>query len=136
MSKLLSAASLSVVFLLGSMLAGCAQQKSTSSSTTPDTPSAESSTTSPTGQEKSSESTTAANSGTSQFENVLAELSPEDRALAEKQKICPVSGAQLGKMGKPYKVTVEGRDVLLCCPACEAKIKADPQKYLAKLDKE
>ena len=39
----------------------------------------------------------------------------------------------LGKMGKPYKVTIQGRDVLLCCPGCEAKIKEDPEKYLAKL---
>jgi Cu(I)/Ag(I) efflux system membrane fusion protein len=64
----------------------------------------------------------------------LAKLSPEDRALAEKQKICPVSGEPLGSMGKPYKVTVEGRDVLLCCQGCEEEIKENPEKYLAKLD--
>ncbi len=63
----------------------------------------------------------------------LAELSPEDRALAEKQKICPVSGEPLGSMGKPYKVTVEGQNVLLCCQGCEEEIKKDPQKYLAKI---
>jgi len=49
----------------------------------------------------------------------LAKLSPEDRALAEKQKTCPVSGEPLGSMGVPYKLTVQGRDVLLCCPGCE-----------------
>lgn len=64
----------------------------------------------------------------------LAKLSPEDRALAEKQKVCPVSGEPLGSMGKPYKVNVEGRDVLLCCQGCEEEIKENPAKYLAKLD--
>ncbi|HBO44413.1 MAG TPA: hypothetical protein DD670_10870 [Planctomycetaceae bacterium] len=66
-------------------------------------------------------------------EAALAKLSPEDRALAEKQKVCPVSGDLLGSMGVPYKVTVEGRDVMLCCPGCEKAIKEDPEKYLAKL---
>jgi len=63
----------------------------------------------------------------------LAELSAEDRAAAEKQRICPVSGALLGSMGKPYKVTVKGRTVFLCCEGCEAKIKKDPDKYLQKI---
>jgi hypothetical protein len=63
----------------------------------------------------------------------LAQLSPEDRALAEKQVNCPVSGQPLGGMGVPYKVTVEGRDVLLCCKGCEGEILANPEKYLAKL---
>ena len=65
----------------------------------------------------------------------LAKLSPEDRQLAEKQKVCPVSGEPLGSMGKPYKVTVEERDVFLCCKGCEDAIKKDPAKYLAKLPK-
>lgn len=68
------------------------------------------------------------------IEVALAELSPEDRALAEKQKICPVSGEPLGSMGKPYKVNVEGKDVLLCCQGCEAKIKENPKEYLAKIN--
>ena len=64
----------------------------------------------------------------------LAKLSPADRQLAEKQKICPVSGQPLGSMGTPYKVTVEGKEVLLCCSGCEAEVKENPEKYLAKLD--
>jgi len=63
----------------------------------------------------------------------LAQLSPEDRALAEKQVNCPVSGGLLGGMGVPYKVTVDGRDVLLCCSGCEGEIRSHPEKYLAKL---
>ncbi|MBN2475254.1 MAG: hypothetical protein JXB62_11635 [Pirellulales bacterium] len=65
--------------------------------------------------------------------DALAELSPEDLALAQKQAVCPVSGAKLGSMGKPYKVAVQGRDVLLCCQGCEAELQADADKYLAKL---
>jgi hypothetical protein len=64
----------------------------------------------------------------------LAGLSAEDRALAEKQKICPVSGQPLGSMGVPVKVTVKDRDVLLCCEGCRGSIVDDPDTYLAKLD--
>jgi hypothetical protein len=64
----------------------------------------------------------------------LAGLSAEDRALAEKQKICPVSGQPLGSMGVPVKVTVKDRDVLLCCEGCRGSIVEDPDTYLAKLD--
>ena len=63
----------------------------------------------------------------------LEKLSPEDRQVAMRQKICPVSGEKLGSMGPPYKVTVSGVEVLLCCDGCEAEIKKDPEKYLAKL---
>jgi len=66
-------------------------------------------------------------------DTAFAGLAPELREVAAKQKVCPVSGEPLGAMGTPYKVTVKGRDVLLCCQGCEAKIKADPDKYLAKL---
>lgn len=75
----------------------------------------------------------AEHAGHSQYEDALAKLSPADRALAEKQKTCPVSGEPLGSMGTPYNVTVQGRDVLLCCSGCEAEIKKNPEKYLAKL---
>jgi YHS domain-containing protein len=64
----------------------------------------------------------------------MAQLSPEDRAAAEKQKICPVSDEPLGGMGKPYKASVKGRTVFLCCAGCEEALKQDPDKYLKKLD--
>ena len=63
----------------------------------------------------------------------LAELSADDRAAAEKQRVCPVSGDALGSNGKPVKVTVKGKTVYLCCADCEEAIKKDPDKYLAKL---
>ena len=64
----------------------------------------------------------------------FAELDEADRAAALAQKVCPVSGEALGSMGAPIKVTVEGRDVFLCCAGCKDKLLADPKTYLAKLD--
>ncbi len=63
----------------------------------------------------------------------LASLSSADRTLAEKQKICPVSGESLGTMGPPKKISVAGRDVFICCPGCEEALNNDPAKYLAKI---
>ncbi len=63
----------------------------------------------------------------------LSGLSAEDRALAEKQRTCPVTGEPLGSMGTPVKVTVKGQTVFLCCDGCKAAIDKDPDKYLAKL---
>jgi hypothetical protein len=64
----------------------------------------------------------------------LAKLSEADHARALAQKFCPVTDEALGSMGTPIKVTVEGRDVFLCCEGCVDALKADPAKYLAKLD--
>lgn len=65
----------------------------------------------------------------------LASLSVEDRALAEKQKVCPVSGEPLGMMGAPKKLDVKGQAVFICCEGCEEKLLANPDEYLAKLNK-
>ena len=64
----------------------------------------------------------------------LKELDEADRKAAEKQKTCPVSGEKLGAMGKPYKVTIQGRTFFLCCDGCLAELKAHPDKYLKKLN--
>ncbi len=58
----------------------------------------------------------------------LAKLSPEDRALAEKQKVCPVSDEPLGAMGVPIKVNVDGKDVFICCEACKDGLKKKEAK--------
>jgi hypothetical protein len=63
----------------------------------------------------------------------LAKLSPDDRALAEKQKKCPVGG-ELGSMGVPIKVMVGERPVFICCEGCREDLLNDPDKYLAILD--
>jgi hypothetical protein len=136
-------ASLFILAGIGLTVAGCAKQEASQQPSTPP----EASQAQPaapheghqqgeagmTGHDMAGMTEQAASAMHNQYEEVLAQLSPEDRALAEKQKVCPVSGQPLGAMGKPYKVTVEGRDVLLCCQGCEAKIKADPDEYLVKL---
>lgn len=63
----------------------------------------------------------------------LAALTATDRSIAEKQKICPVSGELLGAMGTPKKIQVAGHDVFICCPSCEEPLTNDPTKYLAKI---
>lgn len=47
------------------------------------------------------------------------------------QKTCPVTGEELGSMGKPIPVTVKGQTVYVCCRGCAAKAQADPDKTLA-----
>lgn len=67
----------------------------------------------------------------------LSYLSAEDQAAAKKQGFCPVGGKDvpLGSGGmKAVKVTVEGRDVFLCCEGCESALRAEPEKYFALLD--
>lgn len=70
-----------------------------------------------------------------EIEKAMAQLSPEDRVKAEAQKVCLVAEGELGGMGKPYKMTVQGRDIFLCCEHCKEKVENDPEKYLAKLNK-
>ncbi len=65
----------------------------------------------------------------------LEGLSAEDRAAVLAQKICPVTGEALGSMGLPIKLTVEGREVFICCEGCEAPLRDEPEKYFAILDK-
>jgi Cu(I)/Ag(I) efflux system membrane fusion protein len=63
-------------------------------------------------------------------------LSASDRALAESQRICPVTELQLGSMGTPIKVLVNGRPVFICCEGCRERLLAEPVKYLDKLPRE
>ncbi len=66
----------------------------------------------------------------------LDKLAPEDRKLAEAQKYCAVEPEnRLGKMGKPFKVTIENQPVFLCCKGCETMALKDPEKTLAAVRK-
>ena len=62
----------------------------------------------------------------------LAGLGPEDRRLAEDQRLCPVSDEPLGSMGTPVKAEVKGQPVFLCCKSCVKRALADPDQTLAK----
>ena len=128
MSKVFLFASLSVFTAIGLILTGCSnqqpsQQPSASPEASQDQPAA-------TGHAEHS-----GHAGHSEYDEELSQLSADDRAPGEQQKVCPVSGQPLGSMGKPYKVTVNGQEVLLCCQGCERGIKENPEKYLAKLPK-
>jgi hypothetical protein len=63
----------------------------------------------------------------------LRELAPEDRPIAQRQKLCPVTGLPLGSMGTPKRLVVSGRVLFLCCGACESKLLREPETYLARL---
>ena len=68
------------------------------------------------------------------------DLSDEDRTLVEEQKICPVSEESLWGMETPVKVSVTDsagveHQVFVCCGGCKGKLEADPDKYLAVLEK-
>ncbi len=63
----------------------------------------------------------------------LSKLSPEDRSLAETQRICPVTTMPLGSMGAPPRVDVNGKTVLICCEGCRERLLDEPEKYLANL---
>ena len=60
-------------------------------------------------------------------------LAPEDRAVAQRQGICPVTRKPLGSMGTQPRLMVAGRVVFLCCDGCEDALRRDPAKYLARL---
>jgi hypothetical protein len=61
--------------------------------------------------------------------------SEPDRKIALEQKLCPMTGAHLGSMGKPAKVMLKDQAVFLCCEGCEEDAKAKPAEALAKLGK-
>ncbi len=48
-------------------------------------------------------------------------LTDNDRLQIAVQKICPVSGGELGSMGEPIKVKVGQQVAYLCCKGCQGK---------------
>jgi uncharacterized protein (TIGR03000 family) len=64
----------------------------------------------------------------------LAELSSDDRKLAEAQGFCAVQEAnRLGSMGKPVKVMIGDDSVFLCCKGCVEKAKSNRKQTLGKV---
>ncbi|HBI44399.1 MAG TPA: hypothetical protein DDY78_16330 [Planctomycetales bacterium] len=72
---------------------------------------------------------------TTEAQASIAELAPEDRPLAEAQRLCPITGEPLGGMGTPIKVDVKGQTVFLCCDGCKKKALDNPDKTLASVQK-
>lgn len=68
--------------------------------------------------------------------SAMAKLPAADRHLAEEQRFCAVlEKNELGSMGTPVKVMLEGHPVFLCCAGCKSKAQADPKAALAKATK-
>jgi Cu(I)/Ag(I) efflux system membrane fusion protein len=63
----------------------------------------------------------------------INQLPEADRKLAIAQRACPVTGAPLGSMGVPVKITLGGQTVFLCCQGCVGKAKKDPDGTLRKV---
>jgi hypothetical protein len=117
------------VFLLAALLAaaGCNEDKSTKVAQTTTTATA-----APT--PAGTTTTTGAADEEAEIKANLAKLSPEDRALAEKQKFCVEQTDERlgGSMGVPIKLMIKGEPVFICCKGCEKHVLKDQDKALAK----
>jgi len=63
----------------------------------------------------------------------ISQLPEADRHLALAQRVCPITGAALGSMGVPVKITLRGQPVFLCCKGCVGKAKREPEETLKKV---
>lgn len=63
----------------------------------------------------------------------IEKLPAEDKVLALKQIVCPVSDEALGSMGTPVKVTAEGKTFFLCCKGCNKEVETNAKDVVAKL---
>jgi len=63
----------------------------------------------------------------------IEKLPADERTVALKQVVCPVSGKHLGSMKTPFKTTAEGKTFFLCCEGCDEEVKENPKQVLAKL---
>ena len=69
------------------------------------------------------------------------QAAPEKPAVANTEPVkvnntlCPVTGDPVD-MKNPVTVEYEGKVYNLCCPMCIAPFKADPKKYIAKIEEQ
>ena len=52
---------------------------------------------------------------------------------ARAQRLCPVTGEELGSMGPPIAVNAMGKRIYVCCDSCVAAVRRNPEKYLQKV---
>jgi YHS domain-containing protein len=43
--------------------------------------------------------------------------------------LCPVSGDEVGSVGKPIYADYGGKPIAFCCKACAKKFRLHPEKY-------
>ncbi len=71
-------------------------------------------------------------------EEIVAELNKltiEAQRADYPVETCVVGGEKLASVDEPVETVIAGRLVRLCCEKCEAKVKENPTKYLATIDK-
>ena len=127
MKRSLTPAALALALLTLTSLTGCGEQAATTGTSGTST-----STTSDNAAEDAAADPAA--DATADTDEPLAALTAADRAAVVAQKICPVSDEDLGSMGTPIKVTVDGKDLYVCCDACVEEAKSNFAKYLAKIE--
>ena len=64
----------------------------------------------------------------------IQQLPDSEQAMAIEQVICPVTEYNLGSMGVPPKVEVNGETVFICCEGCREALLEEPALHLAKLE--
>lgn len=64
-----------------------------------------------------------------------AQNSPE-KAVDVKNKICPVSGEEVGVMGPAEQYEYKGKIYNFCCASCIDSFKKDPEKYIKIIEKQ
>ena len=64
---------------------------------------------------------------------LISAQAAEKKPGPKKQTTCPVMG---GKINKAQYADVKGYRIYVCCPGCINKIKADPDKYIKKMEAE
>lgn len=63
----------------------------------------------------------------------ITKLEDAGVTMARVQTVCPVMG---GKINKELYVDHDGKRIYVCCQACIAAVKANPEKYIKKLEGE
>ncbi len=56
---------------------------------------------------------------------------PGEAAVGDRTT-CPVSGEEFVVTAESPKVEFEGKTYYTCCPGCQKKLEAEPEKYLKK----
>ena len=65
------------------------------------------------------------------IESSINRLTEEDRALAKRQKFCPIMEKErLGLREPPIKLLIEGKSVFVCCDSCVVPAQQNSKKTL------
>jgi len=67
------------------------------------------------------------------FAEYAKKVEAAGETVAKLQTTCPVMG---GKINKSQFADVKGKRIYVCCPGCIGTIKANPDKYIKKLEKQ